>query len=229
MAVGACSAEVEHEARSVADPAVVAESALESAPTFCELADTSEPVALTVDLGAAGEARAMAVDAALTVEVTNARSLAGVATIRAHSLSHAAETSVTAATVDVPAGGSVAVAIPVSALSLTTAALDFSAMLWLRARIEYEDGTANAADEPVQIFYHPTPEGWLLYDSATRDAAFDGGALTPAAAAWRAEKLATVLPAGQRLGGVGRALVVHASDSTDFVPPPDGMSEEGTP
>lgn len=193
---------------------------VEAAPGMC----TIEPPVrrISLELAAADELGALDVDVSahgtLRVVVGNSGSTDATVAVQARSRSEGGEANVAAGVADVSAGATANLDVEARSLGLSVGAFENSGTLILRAEGLFTDGSRSES-EPMRIAFHPSPEGWVLYDLATRDSVYDGGALTVAARSARDRTLAR-LPEGVRLASTfAGSLEGHAAG---WRPPVDG-------
>ena len=101
--------------------------------------------------------------------------------------------------------------VPVGALRLPAAELDFSGRIALVVSAEWAGGGLDTVERPLSLFFHPHGDGWLLYDAEARDEQFDGGLLTS-----KARRRADV--AQERDARAGASFIRLLSEDPDFKP-----------
>ena len=145
----------------------------------CVLDDTPNPVvdAELVGLGHATLGRTDAVG----LEVTNLHDEPGTLDVHAFVVSARGSHSVrSVASVELAAGESTKVEVPVAALGLPTRALERSGRIVFTTALDFGTGATHQPEAAPTLYFHPTKDGgaWEIYDARTREERFDGGALT---------------------------------------------------
>ncbi len=148
----------------------------------CVLEDESTPVVQAELLGSKHETLGRA--DTLALRVSNLHDEPGVLDVHAFVVSaHGSRTVRSVTRVDLDAGETTKLEIPVSALGLPTEALQRSGRVVLTTALDFGAGTAHQPETAPTLFFHPTGDGraWEIYDAQTRDEVFEGGALTESA------------------------------------------------
>jgi len=123
-------------------------------------------------------------DAALQLELVSSVPQWGEAVVAATVFSEKGFTTHnTVAEQDIEPGGRHRIAVPAKALSLPTGSLDYSGRLWITVAVRFSDGSRGSLRDPIELFFHPRPGGWLVYTQATRDTRYERGVLSSKARA----------------------------------------------
>lgn len=111
-------------------------------------------------------------------------------------------------------------------LELPAQRLAWSSHIAFSARLGRDEG-GYAAAQRIELWLHRDGDGWLLYDTAVRDARFEGGALDEGArAAW--ERISTRAIPGSSTDGPPLGIVTDAPLGwlpDDEAPPAEGEVE----
>jgi hypothetical protein len=134
-------------------------------------------------------------DRSLTVLLTNEDPRAGTVVVQAHLVSERGEWIGPALELLVAGSSTLRAEIASANLELPRGRLSLSGHLTLTARIDYGAGDEQSANAPVLLYFHPSADGFEVYDSATRDDVFAAGGLDEEAAALLAVAIRDV-PAG---------------------------------
>jgi hypothetical protein len=149
--------------------------------------DAPEALRLALEDGEEpGQVRDVQVGGALRVLVTNGWTVGATAVLRARLSSRAGFDDREMARIHVGEGEVVPVALEARDLGLPAGAFDFSGNLTIDGRLEREDGEATNS-VTLALHFHPTEEGWQVYDEAALEDLFDGGRLTAGARARQVE------------------------------------------
>jgi hypothetical protein len=154
-----------------------------------------------------GQVRQLGKQSTLRIVATNESTGPGTLSLGARVISRAGFRDEEVARAELSAGDAVPIAITADELALPSGTLDFSGSLVVTGALTFENGTRTDLIE-LSLHFHPTEDGWQIYDTTARETLFDGGILTDAARARRAE--AQELAA--ELSTEGNPVRVYAAD-----------------
>jgi hypothetical protein len=128
----------------------------------------------------AGEIRVLSDRGELHLVVANDSSLDGTVVLAAETSSRAGFRDVELARVDLGAGESTVTALSAADLDLPKGTFDFSGSLAIEASL-IPPGGDRSDPFTLHLYFHPSEEGWEIYDAVALTAVYAGGLLTDAA------------------------------------------------